>query len=527
MKYCFHSDETHDTLHSMSKVNTHSNGDELRRNEVQWQVTCALCNNLTCMSMTIWHDTFQKQENIPKMSSIKSMFNSGIVVLVGLSGSGKSSWAKETFASTHVLSSDQMRFMLTDHEHTQACSHEAFRLLEELARVRLKYGRIAVLDATHVQKKSRERWLALAKELDVPIFAIWFDVPKEECVRRQTTRTRKVPEYVLERQLKDLEHIKAELLDEHFDGIVRLETTQGSWDWKEDVLRAYTPALVRKSGTAGVLLHVRECDIIGDVHGCIEELCELLSLLGWSYAPKTGWRQAHGRKVIFVGDLTDRGPSSLEVVELVSSIVSSQEGWLVLGNHDDKFMRHLKGNKVKVGEHLQTTIDELETLAPEHQEEFRALALTLFEQAPLWAMLDPDKSLYGGKVVVAHAAWKPSIRFEKRNKVRWFCLYGPSTGKLDEHGYPERLDWRPKYPDDGPWCVTGHTAYDGEVIARHKNYCLDTACVFGGKLSALRWPELDVVQVQAKRTYAHHHKGLDPEPTLTLPTSDEMSPKAT
>lgn len=438
-----------------------------------------------------------------------------ILVMVGIAGSGKSSWARERAPWLHALSSDAMRAMITDTEEHQGCSREVFEQLEQLCRLRIKYGRPVIIDATNTQPEARQRWLKLARELKVPAFALWFDVSVEECERRQQTRERFVPSYVLERQIKELGDAREALLNESWDQIVRVAPD----DQAQEVLRAWQPPLISRMDDFGVLLNRQEFDVIGDVHGCLGELEALMVRLGWDKDEQGQWSHPQARVLVFVGDLVDRGPSSVGVVNLVASLVEQERALLVLGNHDDKVRRYLENHNVKRDGHIQTTIDEVEALDEQEQEAFRARAIKLFSQAPYWAMAAPTDGphpgpmKFGAQVVIAHAAWKPSLLGQKKDKVRWFCLYGPTTGKIDDNGYPERLDWKQRYSSKAPLCITGHTAYSGEVTERHNTICLDTACVFGHRLSALRYPSRQIVSTPAAQTYSPHD-AVEDQPKL-------------
>lgn len=444
-----------------------------------------------------------------------------ILVMVGVAGSGKSSWARLSAPWLRALSSDELRAMITDTEEHQGCSKEVFEQLEQLCRLRLKFGRPVIIDATNTQAEARGRWLKLARELGVPAFALWFDVSVEECERRQKTRDRFVPRYVLERQAKELGDAREALLGEGWDQIVRLsfEDEPEQQVPRQEVLRAWQPPLTSRIDEFGVLLNRQEFDVVGDVHGCLGELEALMLQLGWVKDEDEQWRHPQGRVLVFVGDLVDRGPSSVGVVNLVASLVEQERALLVLGNHDDKVRRYLEHNSVKRDGHIQTTIDEIEALDEVAREAFRARAIKLFSQAPYWALAaptgpgSPGPMNLGAQVVIAHAAWKPSLLGQKKDKVRWFCLYGPTTGKIDDNGYPERLDWKQRYSSKAPLCITGHTAYSGEVLERHNTICLDTACVFGHRLSALRYPSKQILSAPAAQTYSPHD-AVEDQPKL-------------
>jgi predicted kinase len=444
----------------------------------------------------------------------------GVVVLAGISGSGKSSWARDALPGTHVLSSDTLRGVLTDDDEHQDCSRDAFDMLEQLADLRLKWGRLAVVDATNLKRGVRSTWLKLARKHKVPAVVVFFDTPPEVCARRQLLRDRRVPLSVLERQAKALDTLLPNLLEEDWDGVGRVHTGVGVNPGAPlhcELLRAYDAPAVVRLPLGGALVQRTHVDVIGDVHGCHDELLELLGKLDYQRGD-SGWFHPQGRFVVFVGDLTDRGPASLAVLETARALVDDGCGLAVLGNHDDKLRRWAKGNNVKVAHGLESTVGEFADLPSGELLHRKAQVRGFLESMPMWVLCDPAPGMRAGSyqagLAVAHAAWKPSLLRAAKGKMRSWCLYGPNTGN-NVDGLPQRLDWKPEYPADGPFCVVGHTAFDGPVVERNNTMCIDTGCVFGGKLSAVRWPEREIVQVPARRTY--YDKPLERAPRLWDP----------
>ncbi len=455
---------------------------------------------------------------------------SAVIVLAGISGSGKSSWAAEVFKGSHVLSSDATRGVLTDEPEHQGCSHDAFEVLETLADLRLKYQRLAIIDATNLKRSARTPWLALARKHDVPAIVVWFDTPPEVCARRQLLRSRRVPVEVIARQARALSDLRPNLIEEDWDAIVRVHTAEGVEGVGAlyyEVIRAWKTPLMTVTDNGGARYNQREFDVVGDVHGCLPELIELMGLLGWSRDQEGRWFHPQDRPLIFIGDLTDRGPDSLGVLALVHDLVSRGKGLLVLGNHDDKLARWLRGNSVKVSHGLETTAAEFSTLEPEALLTLKARYRKLFDGAPLWVLCDPEPGAcagIGARVVIAHAAWMTRLLTANEGRVRSYCLYGPTTGNV-VNGLPQRLDWTIDYPQDGPTCVVGHTAFLGPVVERNNTLCIDTGCVFGGHLSALRWPSREVVQVAARAVY-FAKEGLGETPNLIDPATLQQPAQA-
>lgn len=227
-------------------------------------------------------------------------------------------------------------------------------------------------------------------------------------------------------------------------------------------------------------------DIIGDVHGCFHELQELTRKLGYEW--KEGIPISHeGRKLAFVGDITDRGPQSLKVINTVYRLVQKDWAYYVPGNHCNKLYRYFLGNKVQISHGLETTVAEFEALDKKEQQHVRKAFMQLYENAPLYHVLDK------GKLVIAHAGISEELIGKQNARVKTFVLYGDITGEKHPDGSPVRRDWARHYKGK-PYIVYGHTPVR-EVRRMGKTYNIDTGAVFGGKLSALRYPEMEVVSV--------------------------------
>lgn len=222
-------------------------------------------------------------------------------------------------------------------------------------------------------------------------------------------------------------------------------------------------------------------DIIGDIHGCYNELLLLIEQLG--YEEENGiYTHPDHRKLVFLGDLTDRGPESIRVLQLVTKLVNLKQALYVPGNHCDKLYRLFLGRNVQITHGLETTVEELSKIPKAKRERIKQAFIHLYEQAPYYLVLDE------GRLIVAHAGITQDLIGKNNKRVKTFCLYGDITGEKDETGYPVRRDWAKKYTGES-WIVYGHTPVrEPRIVNRTIN--IDTGCVFGGHLTALRYPEM-------------------------------------
>jgi protein phosphatase len=409
-----------------------------------------------------------------------------LVVLIGASGSGKSTFARRHFKPTEVISSDFCRGLVADDENDQSASGDAFDVLHYIAGKRLAAGRRTVVDATNVQQDSRRQLIELAKKHDVLPIAIVLDVPEEVCAERNAARTDRadMPRRVIQRHIRELRRSLRHLEREGFR--------------KVHVLRGVAEiesAEVRTEKRFNDLTHLTgPFDIIGDIHGCASELETLLGKLGYADGA-----HPEGRTAVFVGDLVDRGPDTPGVLRRVMSMVASGDALCVPGNHENKLGRYLKGRKVQHSHGLAETIEQLDG----ESDEFRARVREFVDGLVSHYVLD------GGRLVVCHAGLPEKYHGRTSGRVRSHALYGDTTGETDEFGLPVRYPWAEDYRGRAA-VVYGHTPVPTATWLNN-TICLDTGAVFGGKLTALRWPERELVDVPAERVWYEPAKPLASE----------------
>lgn len=406
-----------------------------------------------------------------------------LVLLIGASGSGKSTFARKHFKATEVLSSDFFRGLVSDDENDQNATKDAFEALHFVAAKRLAAGKLTVVDATNVQVEARKPLIALAREYHCFPVAIVFNLPEKLCQERNSHRLdRDFGPHVVRQQSSQLRRSLGGLRREGFHTSFVLHSPE-QIDAVEVEYQPLWNDLKREHGPF---------DIIGDIHGCFDELQQLLKLLGYEVQQEDEKGHVYhpqGRKALFLGDLVDRGPATPAVLRLVMDMVASGNALCIPGNHDVKLLRKLKGKDVRLTHGLAGTLEQLEKETPE----FRAEVTKFLDELISHYVLDD------GKLVVAHAGMKQSMQGRGSTAVREFALYGETTGETDEFGLPMRYNWAAEYHGKA-LVVYGHTPVPEAEWLNH-TINIDTGCVFGGKLTALRYPEKALVSVPAVRTY--------------------------
>ncbi len=420
-----------------------------------------------------------------------------MILLVGASGSGKSTFARRHFLPTEIVSSDVCRGLVSDDENSLAATADAFALLQTLLELRLKGRRLTVVDATNVRPEDRRKLIDIAKRWHALAVAIVIDPGEEVCQTRNRSRPdRDFGPHVVRNHMSLLHRSLRGMRREGFSHVYRLGS-EAEVDAAEIVRQRLWTDRREERGPF---------DIIGDVHGCAGELELLLARLGYAVErmegedgePRYQVTPPAGRKAVFVGDLVDRGPRVADALRLVMDMVEDGAALCVLGNHEAKVEKWLDGRNVKVAHGLDLTIQDLSAAS----KAFRTRSKRFIGGLVSHYLLDD------GRLAVAHAGIKAEMQGRASSAIRAFCLFGETTGEVDEYGLPVRHNWATEYRGDTK-VVYGHTpVIEAEWL--NNTLCIDTGCVFGGKLTALRYPEMDIVSVPAASVYAEPVRPLAP-----------------
>ncbi len=207
-----------------------------------------------------------------------------LIVLIGVSGSGKSTFARKHFQPTEVISSDTCRGLVSDDETDQSATKDAFEVLHFIAAKRLAGRRLTVIDATNVKAEDRKPLLKLAKQYHFFSVAIAFNLPPKLCQERNKNRSnRQFSSQVVHRQSQYLRRGLNKLKREGFRYHYILSSVEGID--KVSIHRQPLGHNLRQEHGP--------FDIIGDIHGCYDELETLLQNLGYQITahpdPSSGW----------------------------------------------------------------------------------------------------------------------------------------------------------------------------------------------------------------------------------------------
>lgn len=411
--------------------------------------------------------------------------HNALVMLVGPSGAGKSTFAHKHFRRTEIVSSDVCREMVSDSMENQACSRAAFELFHLWIEKRLELGRLTVADSTALNDGARGELREIAARYGAPVVVLAFASPLELCVQQNGERTRYVPHHVIERHHTQMQAVLAKLEAEGYHAVHVVIPRY------EDV----EIAVVRDG-----IIYGPGFDVIGDIHGCYDELIELVcGRLGYQLSDGNEPTLTHpeNRRLVFVGDFTDRGPKSVEVLRFLQIALRSGH-YAVMGNHDNKLWRYLKGNRVQLTHGLEQTAAQLEAeTTQEEREAFRDMLGSL----PHYLVF----ATHGhSEMVVCHAGMPKSMVGRDDKAVQSHCLYGEVEGKrLD--GLPIRGErYMETWPagDGNSILVHGHVPAHSYRKSENLNvFRIDQGCAFGGSLTAFSYPELQFTSVRAKQVY--------------------------
>lgn len=417
----------------------------------------------------------------------------GLVLLVGSTGSGKSTFAARHFADTEVVSIDACRALVSGDAEDQSATGDASTVAAAIVEARLRRRLLTVVDATNVRNEDRQKWISIAARTHTLVTAIVIDPGMPFCFKHARQRDARFSPKAVEQHHSLLRRDGRKLSKAY--GIRHVHTLSSV----EDI----DATTVSRRRTFNDLREVHTpLDIIGDIHGMTDELEALLAKLGWSFlwsgegeSRTVALSHEEGRKLVFIGDAVDRGPRSLDALHIMRAAVESGVGYAVASNHDARISRWLRGSAVSELGGIETTQAEFEGMS----EAFKTSMGEFLDALPAHYVFD------GGRLAVAHAGLSEDMILGASKEMREFAVYGPKTPK-DADGNTKRIDWAADYRGRTA-VVYGHVACD-EATWFNNTICIDTAAVYGNELTALRWPEKELVSVPVEKAYAVLDKPL-------------------
>ncbi|MFK9094820.1 polynucleotide kinase-phosphatase [Bacillus salipaludis] len=435
----------------------------------------------------------------------------GIVLLVGPSNSGKTTLlnrltSENSILASEVISSDQFRVLVSDiefinwnqrpkdeadalfDEYSQI-SNEAFEAMDYLIGKRCRLNKLTIIDATHLKEEDRERYIRLGKKYHVPVVAVVFNVVEKELIVRDSLRDFPRGKNRIKQQYQQFKRTLRSIKKESFHRTYILDET----DLQALHISRQENSLVIDVGNG--------IDFIGDIHGCYEEFIELLRKLGYMENVEGLFLHPEGRKILSLGDVMSRGPRSLETLQFFKKHVATGIAYMIDSNHGWKIARWLDGRKVNLAhgdERVEEEFVEYESrfgneAANRLKEELKDLLLAAKSH---FIIKKNDVRL----AVAVHAGIRDHYIGKQSQRISDFCRYGDAEG-LDENGKPRRKDWTIDHKSS-ELIIWGHDPKPQPLLVNN-TLNIDQGVVFGGRLTAYRYPEKQFVSVEAKQDYAN------------------------
>ncbi|MGD6944195.1 AAA family ATPase [Cytobacillus gottheilii] len=441
-----------------------------------------------------------------------------IALLIGPSGSGKttllSNWIEKGYIkSSEKVSSDDFRVLVGDTEYIdysnrskaesdglfneyQKISQAAFKLLDQTVEARARLNNVTIVDATNLYSDDRKRYIEMASRQHVPIIAIVLDIKEDTLISRDSVRKDPRGKKRIKQQYSTFKREKRFLKNEGYTRVYYM---------KEEDQQNITINREQNKLTLDVAAGL---DIIGDIHGCYDEMIQLLEKLNYKQNEEGYYVHEEGRKLLSIGDVMSRGPKSLVTMVFWLRHIQAGYAYMIDSNHGWKIARWLDGRKVTLSHGDEKVEEEFNAYAEEKgmqaAEALKAELKHLLLHAPSHYVLQQN----GVNVAVCtHAGIKDHYIGKSSKRISDFCRYGDTDG-VDERGKPIRKDWFIHH-HSSELIIWGHDPKPKPLIVGH-TINIDQGAVFGGELTALRFPERQFLSVEAQ----HDFSGTDQNPLI-------------
>ncbi|SDZ56251.1 polynucleotide kinase-phosphatase [Evansella caseinilytica] len=434
--------------------------------------------------------------------------HAGIVLLIGPSNSGKSHLVKHLISenilsASEAVSSDTYRVLVSDTEFInwrgkpqeeadsiydtyQAISREAFAILDATVEARCRLNKLTFVDATHLRPDDRKRYLDIARINHVPIIAVVLDIPLETLLQRDDQRDSPRGKRRIKQQYQLFTKEKRLLKKEHFLATYFVKNTA-----ELAFERRSNP--IERDIQHGI-------DIIGDIHGCYDEMIQLLENLGYVKNDEQLYLHPAGRKFVSIGDCMSRGSRSLDTMLFFTRHINNGLAYMIDSNHGWKIARWLDGKNVVLNHGDEKVAEEFSEYERKHG---AGAAAALKQDIKTVLLKAPSHYVFtrnGTAVLVCvHAGIKDKYIGKQSKRISDFCRYGDTDG-FDEQGKPIRKDWFLHHQTKA--CIVwGHDPKPQPLLINN-TVNIDQGVVFGGKLTAFRYPEKEFVAVDAAMDYS-------------------------
>lgn len=432
----------------------------------------------------------------------------GIVLLIGPSNSGKSTLLnnlidKEVIQTSEVISSDDFRVLVSDQDFIEwkdrpkdeaaslmdeysSISKEAFMMMDSVIEARCRLNKLTFVDATHLHSDDRKRYISLARKNNVPILALVINIPENELIIRDEKRDKPRGKRRIKQQYQTFKREKGFVKREGYLSVYSINDTNNL----EFIRRSNS---IEKAIQHGI-------DIIGDIHGCFDELITLLEKLGYQKDENGLYIHPKRRKFVSIGDVMSRGPQSLKTMLFFYEHVQQQAAYMIDSNHGWKIARWLDGRDVTMSHGDEKVAEEFSIYEAENgfekaQETKQALKEFLF-QAPSHYVFTKNGVQ---TLICAHAGIKDEMIGKESERISDFCRFGDTDGN-DATGKPLRNDWTVNHKRSS-LIVWGHDPKPRPLVINN-TINIDQGVVFGGALTAFRYPEEEFVSVHANHDYS-------------------------
>ncbi|MDQ0269625.1 polynucleotide kinase-phosphatase [Cytobacillus purgationiresistens] len=442
----------------------------------------------------------------------------GIVLVIGPSGSGKTTLLTKLveegiIESTEITSSDAYRLAVGDTDFISWNQHppdeadvlfhqyknlaeEAFRMMDANIEARCRLNKTTFVDATHLQGEERNKYINLGHKYHLPVTAIVMDAKEETVLQRDLLRKQPRGKRRIKQQFQTFKKERKSLKKEGFSRVYFINEQEAE---NLQMSRNNHPLLIETG--PGI-------DIIGDVHGCFAELMLLLEKLGYEKNDEGFYVHPFGRKFLSLGDIMSRGPSSLKTIQFFIKHVQNGFAYMIDSNHGWKIARWLDGRDVSLKHGDEKTAEEINRWLAELDEIHRESEKTKMREFLLNVPSHYIVIKNGIPVLVCtHAGIKDEFIGKQSKVISDFCRFGDTDG-FDENNQPIRKDWFTHHRN-GQLIVWGHDPKPQPLLVNN-TINIDQGVVFGGKLTAYRFPEKTFTSIHALEDYA----GEDQNPLI-------------